>query len=90
MLRLKNMWASNHHDDPNRKPPFSVIPRGGALTRLMNEGRHRDEPHGREYKCKRCDDWLPFDTEFYPARETKNGLILAKVCRVCERIRDGR
>jgi len=80
------MWASYSED----KAPYSVVMGPKALTKLFNEGRHRDEPHGREYKCKRCDDWLPWDTEFFSPRTSRGKTCLSKVCRVCERIRDGR
>ena len=67
--------------------PYSVIPTGKALTRLLNDDRARETIHGREYKCKRCDDWIPWDTEFFSTRNTKGRIIMAKTCKVCERLK---
>ena len=84
------MWASYDHNNPNRKAPYSIIPAGKALTRLLKDERVRDAEHGREYKCKRCDDWIPWDSEFYSVRKSRGSVMMVKACRVCERIRDGR
>jgi len=84
------MYASYNSDEPNALAPFSIVPGKKALTRLINENRHRDEPHGREYKCKTCNEWLPCDTEFYSPRKRNGDVVMAKTCRVCERVKSGR
>jgi hypothetical protein len=75
------MWSSYSED----KAPYSVVPSRKAYNKLVNEGRYRDEPHGREYKCKKCDEWLPFDSQFYSPRRMKGYIMMSKVCRVCEK-----
>jgi len=69
---------------------YSIIPKGKALARLLKDDRVRDTPHGREYKCKDCDYWLPWDTEFYSPRKDRGEISMSKICRVCKKIKTGR
>ena len=75
-----------------RAAPFSVIPTSESMTRIKNENRMILTEIGREYKCKRCNDYWPFDTEFFAYRKSRaNGsMVLGKICRVCERMSSGR
>lgn len=81
--------ASSYEDFKYKYNPYSIIPIGKALSRLIKDDRVRDTIHGREYKCKRCDDWIPWDSEFYSIRTNGISKVMVKTCRVCERIKAG-